>query len=292
MDATRARTVADDKVGAVANSASARLALAEDFYRGEHAHFGRAELSFLRWEIDRGVLDPVNGSPWWRAVNNSLLRDKTEAATLVHSSSGTSSHAALPHGASSPSTRLWLEFLFDPTPTRWYRAHNCSIVNAYLKNEPLAHNELPCERLLINVALMRVIYAHALLERPHLALGKLAWLGPRIADPRGGSVGFFLDLHSAFPQRYPLTGLDIATIVDHEGLLPRVLDTAAILPRLAELYDFAATTLDTPGVASLHNAGIPSYAGIVLPPHAWEHRRRRDRMAALVTRVALSGAVR
>jgi len=281
MDATRARTAADDQVGAVLNSVTGRLCLASDFYRGPHVAYGRAELSFLRWEIGRGVLDPESGSPWWRAVNDRLLRDKTEA-TLHYNSRDPLAET------SNRSTHLWLEFLADPTPTRWYRAHNSSVVNAYLEHERLAAAELPGERLLINVALMRVIYAHALVENPRLALGKLAWLGPRIADPRGGTVGLFLDLRTAFPQRYPLLGVDIDTLINEEAGLPRVLDTAAILPRLGALYDFAAAVLQLPAVSSLHVGDVPTYTGIVLHPQAWAHRRHRDRVAALVTRLALS----
>ena len=40
-------------------------------------------MSFMRWEADRGVLDPVDadrpGSAWWRAINERLLRDGCEA---------------------------------------------------------------------------------------------------------------------------------------------------------------------------------------------------------------------
>lgn len=40
----------------------------------------------MRWQLRRAVLASLNGvrpgSPWWRAVNESLLRDTTEAALL------------------------------------------------------------------------------------------------------------------------------------------------------------------------------------------------------------------
>src|SRR4051812_2162708 len=79
-----AAAAADQRVQAVAHRPAGRLQLAADFYccSPPRAPFGRAELSFLRWEIARGVLDPETGSEWWRAVNARLLRDKVEADLL------------------------------------------------------------------------------------------------------------------------------------------------------------------------------------------------------------------
>lgn len=46
----------------------------------------------MRWQLRRAVLASLNGvrpgSPWWRAVNESLLRDTTEAALLFTGGSG------------------------------------------------------------------------------------------------------------------------------------------------------------------------------------------------------------
>ena len=43
-------------------------------------------MSFMRWQLRRGVLEPARssrpGSPWWRAVNERLLRDGCEAVAL------------------------------------------------------------------------------------------------------------------------------------------------------------------------------------------------------------------
>ena len=68
---------------------AARLGLAMSTYYGpigrapRHLPFRRAAMSFMRWEADRGVLDPVDadrpGSAWWRAINERLLRDGCEA---------------------------------------------------------------------------------------------------------------------------------------------------------------------------------------------------------------------
>ncbi|SRR6266566_3589872 len=83
----------------------------------------RSALSFMTWQRERGLLNPLDASPSgtvrWRAVNERLLRDGCEAIALV---------GALPGEPSSQAERLWLEFIATPTPSDWYRAHNASIV--------------------------------------------------------------------------------------------------------------------------------------------------------------------
>lgn len=50
--------------------------------------YGNSELNFTRWEIRRGVLNPLDdphqpGSPWWRAVNGHFLYSSTLAYLVV-----------------------------------------------------------------------------------------------------------------------------------------------------------------------------------------------------------------
>ena len=101
-----------------------------------HLPFRRAALSFMHWQVRRGVLDPLDVSPpgslWWRAMNERLLRDGCEAVALVGGLSGPPSSRAV---------RLWLEFVEGPTARTWYRAHNASIVAGYLEHERLADAE-------------------------------------------------------------------------------------------------------------------------------------------------------
>ncbi|MFI0407726.1 hypothetical protein [Actinomadura sp. 3N508] len=252
---TDAAHTAATRVRRVADGAAARFKLAAAFYTGDRIRYGRAELSFLRWEIARGVLnrptgDPP-GSPWWRAVNDRLLRDKTEALLLADGHSGE---------PSTRSVRLWGEFLRRPSPAAWYRAHNASIITGYLENDTLARSELPAERFMMNVALVRVLYAHTLVARPRLALGPFAPLGRLLGDPRSGTVGLFLDLRRAFPERYPLRGLSAEYLIAAEGPLPRALDYGIIVPRLVPLYEFAAESLALPGIEDLISDGTPCYA--------------------------------
>jgi hypothetical protein len=248
------------RVEAVRDSTAGRYRLAAAFYRCPHAasecpRYGVAELSFLRWEIARGVLNRPTaerpGSPWWRAVNDELLRDKVEASLVAENSA---------RAASSRNVELWLEFLRSPSAASWYRAHNGSIVGGYLRNRSLAGQELCVERFMMNVALLRVLYAHALAEAPRLALGWWAPLGRLLGDPRRRSVGIFLDLRNTFPNRYPLDGSLLEDLIAAEQPLARALDYGVIASRLTELYAFAAASLGEPGVTTFVSDGTPCYS--------------------------------
>src|ERR1700684_1402897 len=133
---------AADQIAAVRDDPAARIALAERSYRGpfgrapRHLPYRRAALSFMRWQLRRGVLEPAHGrrpgSPWWRAVNDRLLRDGCEAGALRAEAAGR---------ASSPTVSYWMSFAGHPTAATWYRAHNSSVVAAYLENRDLAEAE-------------------------------------------------------------------------------------------------------------------------------------------------------
>ena len=81
----------------------------------------------------------------------------------------------------------------------WYRAHNATIVAAYLENRDLAEQENAAERFFLNVVLLRVLYAHALVSAPRLALGPLVGIGPLLGDPRLAVTGIFLSLSRIVP---------------------------------------------------------------------------------------------
>jgi hypothetical protein len=266
---------------------AARLELALATYHGptgrapRHLPFRRAAMSFMRWEANRGVLNPVGtvppGSPWWRAMNERLLRDGCEATARA---------GGLLGDVSSPTVELWMAFIARPTARSWYQAHNASIVAAYLEHRHLAELEGRAERFFLNVVLLRVLYAHALVAAPRLALGRLAALGRLLGDPRLGMAGIFLSLGRVLPHRYPLTA-DLEVYLRDEHGLGRMLDYAVIGPRLQRLYDWSARELDHPGLSELIRDGSPMYAWPYAERHVWEAPPMPRSAVAL--RIATSG---
>jgi hypothetical protein len=274
------------QVEQVEDSPSGRYALAARFYGargGDRYGYGRAELSFLRWEIKRGVLNhpfaAQPGSPWWRAVNGRLLRDKIEAELLWRNADARYSGSPSAH-----SVVLWAEFLRQPSPASWFRAHNASILGGYLEHHDLALTELLEERFMMNLALLRVMFAHALTAAPKLALGRLAPLGRWLGDPRTVFIGLFLDLGRAFPQHYPLVGRSLLEIIAAEHQFARYLDHGIIGSRPAGLYEFAADVLGMPDVTQLIRDGQPCYAGPFAGNHLWVNNSRHMRLIARATR--------
>jgi hypothetical protein len=258
------------QVACVRDDPMGRIALMERTYRGplgrarRHLRFKRAAMSFMRWQADRGVLRPLHanppGSPWWRAVNDRLLSDGCEAMARS---------GGLLGELSSPTIKLWMSFIAVPTGSSWYRAHNASIASAYLENRDLAELESMPERFFLNVALLRVLYAHALSAAPHLALGRFAPLGRVLGDPRLGMAGAFLSLGRVLPEGYPLRD-DLEVYLADEHGLGRTLDYGVIEPRLQALYDWSAGELGLPGLRRLIRDGSPIYAWSYADRQVWK----------------------
>jgi hypothetical protein len=177
----------------------------------------------------------------------------------------------LPGEPSSRPVRLWLEFVSRPTGRNWYRAHNASIVSAYLEHRDLAGAESPPERFFMDVALVRVLYAHALVGAPRLALGRFAPLGRVLGDPRLGMAGVFLSLRRVLPNRYPLA-LDVERYIADEQRLGRLLDYAVIVPRLQRLYEWSGVELSEPRLLELVRDGNPIYAWPFEERHVWRSK--------------------
>jgi hypothetical protein len=257
------------QVAAVRDDPAARVALMARVFRGptgrapRHLPFRRAALSFMGWQARRGVLNALDASPpgsvWWRAVNERLLRDGCETVALLGGLAGEPSSRAV---------RLWLGFGARPTGRNWYGAHNASIVAGYLEHRNLAEAEGAPERFFMNVALLRVLYAHALAAAPRLALGRLAALGRVLGDPRVGMAGVFLSLRRVLPDRYPLA-LDVERYIADEQRLGRMLDYAVIAPRLQRLYEWSAQELGEPRLCELVRDGNPIYAWPFEQRHVW-----------------------
>ncbi|HEY3947034.1 MAG TPA: hypothetical protein VGL78_17565 [Solirubrobacteraceae bacterium] len=275
---------AEWQVAAVRDDPAARLALMARLFRGptgrapRHLPFRRAALSFMRWQAQRGVLNPLNASPpgsvWWRAMNERLLRDGCEAIVLLGGVAGE---------PSSQAVRLWLKFSAKPTGRNWYRAHNASIVGGYLEHRKLAEAESSPERFFMNVALARVLYAHALNAAPRLALGRCALLGRLLGDPRLGMAGAFLSLGRVLPDRYPLEQ-DVQRYISVEHRLGRMLDYAVIVPRLQRIYEWSAEELGEPRLLELVRDGNPIYAWPYEQRHVWRSPHMPS-AAALLERI-------
>jgi hypothetical protein len=169
---------------------------------------------------------------------------------------------------SSPTITLWMSFIAVPTGQSWYRAHNASIVSAYLESRDLAELESMPERFFLNVALLRVLYAHALNAAPRLALGRLAPLGRVLGDPRLGMVGAFLSLARVLPDGYPLRD-DLNVYLVNEHGLGRTLDYGVIGPRLQALYEWSAEELGLPGLRGLIRDGSPIYSWSYTDRQVW-----------------------
>src|SRR6516164_10403256 len=253
-------------VTAARHDPALRIGLASKFYDDRPGHasiraYRRAELAFMRWQVRRGVLTPLEsvrpGSGWWRSVNESLLRDACEADRLA---------AGRPGQASKPAVARWAGFLSAPSASTWYRARNASIVAAYLEHRHLCVAEVPVERFFMDVAIARLMFVHALVIRPRLAVGRLALAGRLIGDPRWRGSDLFLSLHNILPDWYPLTGSSIDQILALENYAGRLIDYGVILPKMQALYEFAASDLDEPRLLDLVRNGFPVYA--------WPHEDR------------------
>ncbi|RZQ63075.1 hypothetical protein [Amycolatopsis suaedae] len=266
------------RVAALAPDAAGRHRLTAAFYAAavpRRTRFGDAELTFLHWASERGVLSPVTGSPWWRAVNDRLLRDRVEAGLLAGGERGS---------PSSYPVELWVRFLREPSPRTWFRAHNAGVVAGYLSHSGLAAREPPAERFLLNLVLMRLLFAHALCVDRRVALGGLAGLG-RLADvSRRGSVRLYLGLRTAYPRTYPPPGLAPDAVLG-SGLV-RVVDYGVIGSRLPALYGLAAEELGEPAVSGLLAGDLPAYRWPDEYTAPWLAGRSRAmaRLAALATR--------
>jgi hypothetical protein len=264
-----ASEVALAAVGAVRDDPAGRLTLMRGQYRVPpdvdrgYLPYRQAASAFMRWQLRRGLLNPIDeprpGSPWWRAINERLLYDGSEARALAFG------HPGPP---SSPAVGAWQEFIRRPDAARWYRAHNMSVVGGYLENEHLAAREGRIERFFINLVLVRVLYTHAMVAAPRMALGWLAPTGRLLGDPRLGMTAVFLSLSRVLPDRYPL-GDDIAPYAQAENGIGHLLDVGVITPRVEPLYAWSATELDTPGLRQLLCGQTPCYAWPAADQEPW-----------------------
>ncbi|MCH9659818.1 MAG: hypothetical protein K0U54_02790, partial [Bacteroidetes bacterium] len=121
---------AREMVANVSNDPEGRYTMRFKFYqkygdprsKGKEG-LGNSELAFIKWEIRRGTLNPLEGSnpgsKWWREVNSHFLYVAT-LAQLIHESGEPMKGLAVP-------VNMWLDYINNPNECTWYRAHNSSI---------------------------------------------------------------------------------------------------------------------------------------------------------------------
>ena len=110
-------------VESVSNSPKERYKLRLKFYHKygdarnpEKDGLGNSELAFMKWEMRRGVLNPIKdespGSPWWRVVNGHFIYLSSLAA-LIHEAEYTTDEISLP-------VKHWLDYINNPNEQTWY----------------------------------------------------------------------------------------------------------------------------------------------------------------------------
>jgi hypothetical protein len=250
---------ADAALAACSDEPYARLAMAAAFYRdhgGAEFRYERAPLAFMRWEVRRGVLNPLaaGGSAWWRGVNGCLLRDAEEARLIIE---------AGPQRPSNPAVECWLAFIQAPSRSSWYAAHNSSIVRGYIEYAEMAQTEVPLEQLLINNTITRVLFAAALEDGQRLDLGPLATIARRLGDPRTRGVGAFVSVPDFYPDHYPLSREDDLRLTDRVvsvgAFLAAVMNHIVVAPAVPELFGVAAERLHLPPLARFVYRGVVAY---------------------------------
>ncbi|GAB1856752.1 hypothetical protein MHTCC0001_15880 [Flavobacteriaceae bacterium MHTCC 0001] len=235
-------------VNKVSDKPQERYALRYKFYQryGDtlikgNEGLGNSELAFMKWEIKRGTLNPIDcehpGSTWWREVNSHFLYVST-LAELIKASGQTFENLPIP-------VRFWLDFINTPNERTWYRAHNSSIIAGYKVADTLAFKENIYEQYFMNIVLYRVLYAQSMVEGVSFGI-----LGKIFGNPRGCAVSIITDIEAFYPSHYPLSKQDIKYVTHRAhnlmGLIEDIFDKLFILPHLDDLYAEAAKWNNSP----------------------------------------------
>ena len=255
-------------VSTLRNSPEARMKSRELFYKkfgqenssGQFG-YGDSEISFLGWEV-RSVLQPPDatppGSAWWSHVNLWFIFLSELGARAYELGF---SKPKLPIAA-----QFWIGFIETPSPASWYRAHNSSIIDGYLKYPDLAELETMPEKLFINMVLYRLLYAQSMVE------GEFVFpkLGKILGDPRGGAVKFITSLDAYYPDHYPMTKEEINDILGKTHSLDeigvKILDDVLIETELTTLYAHASEWNRQPLLKQLISTDKPCYPNNTILP--------------------------
>lgn len=215
---------------------------------------GDSEIAFLKWE-ERGVLRPKDsknpGSPWWSEVNLWFIFLSEFGARALA--------AGLQEDLPSGPSKLWSEFIQNPSPSTWYRAHNSSIIDGYMKYFELAAEESEAERVFINQVLYRLLFAQYMVEGDFF----FPRLGEILANPQGISVSLITKLDGFYPKRYPMTKKEAKEVMGEshnlQGKLVHFMDSTFILPKLSKIYTLMAKINHQPQLPHFLNNNRPFY---------------------------------
>ena len=244
----------------VKHSPDARLKSREDFYKkygdatlGEYG-YGNSELAFMKWENRRVLHSDPNApkSEWWDAINLRFIY-LSELGAKARETNFPKNKLPVP-------ARFWVEFIENPDATSWYRAHNSSIIDAYLKYPDLAKKENLPEQIFINVVLYRLLFAQAMVEGKDFAFGRL---GKIFAHPKSSAVDLITQFESFYPENYPMTEEEqnhlLGKCHNLHALGMKFLDDVLIEPEFAALYKNASEWNQQPLLTQLLVANKPAY---------------------------------
>lgn len=222
--------------------------------KSETYGYGDAEIAFLGWE-ERCVLRPPDarppGSAWWSNVNLWFIYLSELGAKAYE--------VAFPKDKLPSPAQFWMRFIEKPNPQSWYKAHNSSIINGYIKYPGLAEKETIPEKIFINIVLYRLLYAQSMVEGRFL----FPKLGKILGDPRGNSVEFITHLDAYYPDSYPMSTKDINEVLGKVHSLGELsvkfLDDVLIEPELTHLYQRASEWNNNPELNTLIKHHKPAY---------------------------------
>ena len=125
----------------------------------------------MRWQARRGLLNPLDASP----PGSVVVAGDERAPAARRMRSGRARGRPRRRVRRREAVRLWLEFIATPTTRHTGTAltTRASWPATWSTNGSPTQRRLP-ERFFMNVALVRVLYAHALVAAPRLALGRFA----------------------------------------------------------------------------------------------------------------------
>lgn len=235
------------------NSPVARLRSRDAFYKkygqgdkSEKYGFGDSEIAFLGWE-ERCVLRPPGakppGSAWWSDVNLWFIYLSELGAKAYE--------VNFPESELPVASQFWIKFIRLPNSVNWYRAHNSSIIDGYLRYPLLAEKETVPEIIFINMVLSRLMFAQSMVDGQSI-FPKISKI---LGNPKGTVVRFVTHLDAYYPSHYPMTNEEIEDVLGKSHGLGefgvKFLDDVLIGTRLTHLYNVASNWNKQPGLNEL-----------------------------------------